>query len=133
MMTGLERLLMSADGFNQPEYLLFIESLDIVTASIIVVIMVVFYVAGATYRRTRSSEGWKLSDLEDDEEDIVHLLEDNDGRVEQKMISDSMDWSDAKTSRLTSDLINKNVVEKVREDRQNYVVLKEDSRTQEDS
>lgn len=112
--------------------LLVLDSLDPVIVSGIAVLVVIMYASSVAYRRVGAEDGWSMSDLESEEENIVDLLEENKGRIEQKLISDEMEWSDAKTSRLTSSLIDKEVVDKVRDDRQNYVVLKDDNRSEED-
>lgn len=72
------------------------------------------------------SEGWTYESLSEDEQMVVDLLRDNNGRVNQKQISDDLEYSDAKTSRITSSLIEMNVVTKSREDRQNYIILNTD-------
>ena len=110
-----------------------IESLDPVIASIILLIVVLMSASSVAYRRVNTDPGWSIDDLESDEKSVVDLLENNKGRVEQKLISDEMKWSDAKTSRLTSSLIDKEVVEKVRENRQNYVILDNGARHEEDT
>jgi len=110
-----------------------IESLDPVIASIILLIVVLISASSVAYRRVNTDSGWSIDDLEGDEKSVVDLLENNKGRVEQKLISDEMKWSDAKTSRLTSSLIDKKVVEKVRENRQNYVILDNGARHEEDT
>lgn len=121
--------LISHGAYQNP---LIVDSLDPVVASSIALLVVIVYASSVAYRRVGTEDGWSVKDLESEEQNIVNLLENNKGRIEQKLISDEMEWSDAKTSRLTSSLIDKEVVDKVRDDRQNYVILKDDNRSEED-
>lgn len=84
----------------------------------IMIFLGIGYVLGST-----DSEVWTYESLSDDEQMVVDLIRDNNGRINQKQISDDLDWSDAKTSRITSSLIEIDVVTKSREDRQNYIIL----------
>lgn len=110
-----------------------IESLDPIIASVIVLLVAVLYAGSVAYRRSKTDSRWSVSELDDEEEDIVELLQENDGKINQKEISNEMEFSDAKTSRLTSSLINKNAVDKVREERQNYVTINSEERSEDNT
>lgn len=110
-----------------------IESLDPIIASVIVLLVAVLYAGSVAYRRSKTDSRWSVSELDDEEEDIVELLQENDGKINQKEISNEMEFSDAKTSRLTSSLINKNAVDKVREERQNYVIINSEERSEDNT
>lgn len=109
------------------------ESLDPIIASVIVLFAAVLYAGSVAYRRSKTDTRWSVSELNDEEEDIVELLQENNGKINQKEISDEMEFSDAKTSRLTSSLIDKNAVDKVREERQNYVIINSEDRSKENT
>lgn len=110
-----------------------IESLDPIIASVIVLLVAVLYAGSVAYRRSKTDSRWSVSELDDEEEEIVELLQENDGKINQKEISNKMEFSDAKTSRLTSSLINKNAVDKVREERQNYVIINSEERSEDNT
>lgn len=78
--------------------------------------------------RSRGTEGWTIDDLNEEQSDVVGLIEENNGEVKQKTVSKELDWSDAKTSRITSELTDLGAVTKIRKDRQNYLQVDEDNR-----
>lgn len=79
------------------------------------------------YFRNSSSENWSVDDLTSEEKEIVEMIRKRNGEINQVVISENTDWSDAKVSRLTSSLISKEVIDKSRRDRENYISLKEDN------
>ncbi|WP_254524290.1 helix-turn-helix transcriptional regulator [Natrinema caseinilyticum] len=58
-----------------------------------------------------------------DRERVRQLLQENDGRMKQSAIVDSVDWSKAKVSRLLADLEEDGQVTKLRLGRENLVCL----------
>lgn len=58
-----------------------------------------------------------------DRERVRQLLQENDGRMRQSAIVDSVDWSKAKVSRLLADLEEDGQVTKLRLGRENLVCL----------
>jgi len=58
-----------------------------------------------------------------DEELVLTLLEDNDGRMKQTAIVDETDWSNAKVSQLLSELEEQGAIEKLRIGRENLITL----------
>lgn len=63
------------------------------------------------------------SDSVSDTERIRELLVENDGRMRQSDIVDSVDWSKAKVSRLLSELEDEEEISKLRLGRENLVCL----------
>lgn len=66
------------------------------------------------------------NDLQTEEEKLVSLIEENDGRVKQKVVSEKFDWSDAKVSRITNKLEEADLIDKLTIGRENVLDLKED-------
>ncbi len=58
-----------------------------------------------------------------DEERVLQLLADNDGRMKQAKIVQETDWSNAKVSQLLTDMAEKGEVEKLRIGRENLISL----------
>lgn len=58
-----------------------------------------------------------------DRERVRRLLQENDGRMKQSTIVDSVDWSKAKVSRLLADLEEDDQITKLRLGRENLVCL----------
>lgn len=84
---------------------------------------------GLIYRRTSSDDGgWSEDELQTEEEQVVSLLEEHDGRMKQKSLADTFDWSDAKVSRVTSSLAENDVLEKLTIGRENVLQLNESGR-----
>lgn len=110
---------------------------DMLTEPIVAVVVILSVLAVAVGYKVMGSndkETWSVSDLEEDEVRIVEFLRSSEDKiVKQKELSNEFDWSDAKVSRLTSDLIDKNVVNKERIDRQNYVELNEEKEETKDN
>lgn len=78
--------------------------------------------------RSRGEDGWATEDLNEDQSDALNLIMNEGGEVKQKTVSNRLDWSDAKTSRITSELTDIGAVSKVRKDRQNYLQVNEENR-----
>lgn len=94
----------------------------ILYVAIVVFILVISYFS---YIKLYGNEddSWSVNNLETDEEKIVGLLEENDGRIKQKKIEDEFEWSKTKVSRLTSKLEDDNVIEKLTIGRENLINL----------
>lgn len=91
---------------------------------IIVLSIIFFLIGGVVYKvKSRDDDLWIYDNLSEDEQTFVDVLENNEENTKQKYISDQLDWSDAKTSRVTSSLVEKNVIKKERNERLNYVNL----------
>jgi uncharacterized membrane protein len=99
--------------------------------STIVAMVVVTMVVGAYVRTGSEDKTWSLTNLDEEETNIVNLLDSEDGEVKQKKFSTEFDWSDAKVSRLTTRLEDKNIVEKSMVERENIVRLNESNRIEE--
>jgi hypothetical protein len=57
------------------------------------------------------------------EERVLHLLEANGGRLKQQRVAEELDWTDAKTSQVVSDLREAGDVESFRLGRENVLTL----------
>lgn len=93
----------------------------------VVVLLFASVVAVYTYSQGED-EFWSVDELSEEEQKVVELLESNDGDVKQKKIATELDWSDAKASRLTTSLEEKNVLEKKMVERENKVELNSSDR-----
>lgn len=96
----------------------------------VVTLIVILVFVGVYYYRKRDTDNVKYEMLDKEEKQVVDLLQDKED-VEQKKISEQLEWNDAKTSRVTSSLINKNIVDKYRESRTNRVELQENMENKE--
>lgn len=67
------------------------------------------------------------NDLKTDEEKLISLIKDNDGRIKQKTVSEKFDWSDAKVSRVTKKLEDEDLIQKLTIGRENVLDLKDKS------
>lgn len=105
------------------QYGRFAEALDPVI--LVVLAFGVLIVSGFMIYQSRD-KNISYEDLEDDEQNVVDIIRNNDNKIRQKEISNQLEWKDTKTSRITSSLIKDNVVEKIREDRENYIKISED-------
>lgn len=87
--------------------------------------------AGFLLRRIGSmGESGAGADLEGpvpDEDRVLDLLWENDGRMRQGEVVDATDWSAAKVSNVTSALEEQGLIEKKKWGRENILVLKKDS------
>lgn len=112
---------------------LYLQATQFSTPIIATVIAIIFVtVAVGVYTRSRSEdESWSLSNLDEEETNIVNLLDSENGEVKQKKFATEFDWSDAKVSRLTTRLEDKNVVEKAMIERENVIRLKGSNRIEE--
>jgi len=66
------------------------------------------------------------SELLSNKERVVRLLEQHDGRLKQQQVVHRLDWTDAKTSQVISDLREEGTVETFRIGRENVVRLPEE-------
>ncbi|QSG04242.1 putative membrane-associated trancriptional regulator [Natranaeroarchaeum sulfidigenes] len=71
------------------------------------------------------SDSGPPSELLSNEERVVRLLEQHDGRLKQQQVVQELDWTDAKTSQVISDLREEGTVETFRIGRENVVRLPE--------
>lgn len=74
-------------------------------------------------RKTRHSINEIYKDLSDDEIDIIELLIENDGKMLQKDVVDTSQYSKAKISGLVSSLVDKEVITKKKEGRSNKLTI----------
>ena len=70
-----------------------------------------------------SSEPAVEAELLSDEERVLHLLEENDGRMKQAKIVETTRWSNAKVSQLLSAMAEDGQIEKLRIGRENLISL----------
>lgn len=63
-------------------------------------------------------------DYEKNLDDIIKIIEDEDGRATQKDIRKKMPYSEAKISLMIAELEHKNIVEKIKKGRGNIIILK---------
>lgn len=66
-------------------------------------------------------------ELLSDEERVIHLLEENDGRMKQASIVKETRWSNAKVSQLLSAMAEDGTIEKLRIGRENLITLVDES------
>ncbi len=64
--------------------------------------------------------------LKEDEKQVLMYIIDKGGECEQKNLVKDIDYSKAKVSRLVKDLVERNLVKKIKEGRKNRLVLKKD-------
>lgn len=91
---------------------------------LIVMAFGVLFVSGIMIYQGRN-ESTSYEDLEANEQDVIDIIRDNGNMIRQKEISNQLEWKDTRTSRITSSLLKNNVVEKIREDRENYIKISE--------
>lgn len=109
--------------------LLILQSVEFDAVVAVVAFLAVLAVSSVAYAvRSRGEEGWAIEDLNEDQSDVLNLVMDEGGEVKQKTVSNRLEWSDAKTSRITSELTDIGAVSKVRKDRQNYLQVNEENR-----
>lgn len=75
-----------------------------------------------------TTSSWSTDELKTEGEKVVELLEENEGRIKQKDLKSTLDWSDSKASRVTSSLEEKGVIEKLTIGRENVISLEEEGR-----
>lgn len=87
--------------------------------------------AGATDDESETSDTATEVDpaLLSDEERVLHLLREHDGRMKQAKIVEKTRWSNAKVSQLLSGMAEDDQIEKLRIGRENLISLPEDDRT----
>lgn len=69
-------------------------------------------------------------ELATDEDRVVAVLEAEDGRMRQATIAERLGWSDSKTSRVLSGMVETGTVEKLRIGRENVIDLREHDQDQ---
>lgn len=74
-------------------------------------------------RKMRDNINEIYEDLSDDEIDIIELLIENDGKMLQKNVVNSSEYSKAKISGLVSSLVDKEVITKQKEGRSNKLTI----------
>lgn len=97
----------------------------------VVVLLLACVVAVYTYSKGEDNS-WSVNDLGEEEMEVVELLESHNGEVKQKKIATDLEWSDAKASRLTTSLEEKNVIVKKMVERENQVELNSSDRRDKD-
>jgi uncharacterized membrane protein len=97
----------------------------------VAVLLLASVVAVYTYNRGENNS-WSVNDLDEEEKQVVELLESHNGKVKQKKIATEIEWSDAKASRLTTSLEEKNVIVKKMIERENQVELNSSDRRNKD-
>jgi uncharacterized membrane protein len=80
--------------------------------------------AGTANPETEANDGEAAEEpLLTDEQRVIQLLEENDGRMKQAAIVDETEWSKAKVSRLLSDMVDEGKIEKLSIGRENIIHL----------
>lgn len=69
------------------------------------------------------------SELLSNEERVLALLRENDGRMKQQEVAESLEWTDAKTSQVITSMRDEGSLESFRLGRENVLVLPEEDRT----
>lgn len=111
---------------NTENALLYLEFFESNLLAIVVLFSLLCVITLGTYMRLKSENSESSIDsLEGNEKKVVDFVKSNGGEVKQKRISDEFEWSDAKTSRISTSLVEKGVVEKNRKDRQNVLEIVE--------
>lgn len=88
------------------------------------VVAAVFLALVIAYVLTRGEEE-ETVDLDDDEQEVVDIIQENDGEMLQKDVVSESEYSKAKISGVVSSLVDKDVVSKEKEGRSNKLVLKD--------
>jgi len=109
--------------------LLILQSIEFDPILAVIAFLAFFAASSVAYAvRSRGEDGWANEDLNEEQSDVLNLVMDEGGEVKQKTVSNRLEWSDAKTSRITSELTDIGAVSKVRKDRQNYLQVNEENR-----
>lgn len=103
----------------------------------IVVLLVLLVAGGWYYRREASGDsaegGTATVDASDEllsnEERVLQLVSDNDGRMKQKEVAEELGWTDAKTSKVVGNLRESGDLEAFRLGRENVLRLPEEDET----
>lgn len=97
---------------------------------VVVVLVAVIGVGGLVWRRQASSAETAAAPPDDDllsnEEQVLRLLESEGGRMKQQDVVERLDWTDAKTSQVVSDLREDDRIETFRLGRENVIRLPEE-------
>jgi len=87
------------------------------------VVAVLVLALAIAYIVTRGEQA-EVIDLEDDEQEVIDIIQDNDGEMLQKDVVSESEYSKAKISGVVSSLVDKDVVSKEKDGRSNKLVLK---------
>lgn len=91
-----------------------------------VILMVAVF--AAVYVRRQSSETIAsiMPVLKKDEQEVMRYIISNEGECEQRQLVEDLSYSKAKISNLVSDLVERNLIEKIKEGRTNRLVVKKE-------
>ncbi len=78
---------------------------------------------GETGATAEATDDGPPPELLSNEERVLKLLEDNGGRVKQKVVADELDWTAAKTSQVIGDLRDEDRLDSFRLGRENVLTL----------
>lgn len=76
---------------------------------------------------SESTEAGPPADLLSNEERVLQLLEENDGRIKQQEVATELDWTDAKTSQVVQKLRDEDEIEVFRLGRENVISLPDET------
>ncbi len=104
----------------------------------VIIVLAVGGLGGWVYLQNRSppstsqaesaaSETGPPSDLLSNEERVLQLLEEHDGRIKQQEVATELDWTDAKTSQVVQKLRDEDEIEVFRLGRENVISLPDES------
>jgi len=99
--------------------------------AVLVAVLLILIAAGlSVYMRRAQSSSETVASLfpvlKDDEKEVIRYMVDNDGECGQKDLVEELDYSKAKISRLVKDLVERNLIKKIKEGRRNRLKLKKD-------
>lgn len=103
-----------------------------------IIVLVVGGLGGWMYLQNRSSQSAGQAESEagetgppaellSNEERVLQLLEENDGRIKQQEVATELDWTDAKTSQVVQKLRDEDEIEVFRLGRENVISLPDES------
>lgn len=76
---------------------------------------------------TTDSDGEPAEELLSNEERVLRLLEDHDGRMKQQAVASELDWTDAKTSQVVGKLREEGEIDVFRLGRENVISLPDET------
>lgn len=79
--------------------------------------------SSSTPSSASASASGASAELLSDEERILRLLEENDGRMKQQAVIETLDWSETKASQVVTDLHDAEKIERYRLGRENVLAL----------
>ena len=121
-------LIETASNTSSGVELSILQSFEFDIGMAIVALLFLLVISSVVYATRSQGNDWSLGDLNEDQSDVLNLIMEENGEVKQKTVSNRLGWSDAKTSRITSELTDIGAVSKVRKDRQNYLQVNEETR-----